>query len=150
MAKGLASRSVMRDLPAVVLTAAQRFGLRLATVRVQAGESRAQLAAAIGRDPSTVNRWENGIDDPSGSAVLELLRHYAPYADYLVNGSHNSVPEPIELNPVLAHFLTTAIGKEAKRHGLQRVLATVQFRNTPTLQVYTRLTLALLPDAEAD
>lgn len=147
---GLATRTVMRDLPAVVLTAAQRFGLRLAKVRKLVGESRAQLAAAIERDPSTVHRWETGTDDPSGSAVLQLLRHYAAYADYLVNGSHNSIPEPIELNPVLAHFLTTPMGREAKRHGLDRVLASVQFRNTPTLQVYTSLTLVLLPTTPGD
>lgn len=143
---GASKAAVPRVPPASApKTPAQQFGARLQNVREQAGESRAQLAAALQRDTSTVNRWENGVDDPSGTALLDILRHYSHAMAYLIDGKHGDTPTPT--NPVLAEFLkTTTLGKAARKRGLEPLLAAIPFRNTPTLHVYARLTMALLPE----
>lgn len=68
------SRQSPRMSRAARLTWEQRLSLHAA--RTAEGLTRAQLAVALGVDPSTVARWEEGVSYPSPMALAALRARF--------------------------------------------------------------------------
>lgn len=68
------SRQSPRMTRAPRLSTHQRDALEGA--RIGAGLTRAQLAVALGVDPSTVARWEEGVSYPSPMALAALRARF--------------------------------------------------------------------------
>lgn len=68
------SRQSPRMTRAVRLTHDQRTALMAARMDLEL--TRAQLAVAIGVDPSTVARWEEGVSYPSPMALAALRARF--------------------------------------------------------------------------
>lgn len=68
-----------------VCTSVSRYQIptadELRELRLLAGESIRETAAAIGVDKDTVYRWEQGESSPSIENAQDLLNHYADAAD---------------------------------------------------------------------
>lgn len=103
-------------------------------------------------DVSNVGRWETGEGSPRGSQMIRILQHYEQFRDYLIDGDADEEPLP-KLEPqraILKRFFATKTGKRAVAHGLTPVLSSIQFPNTPTVQLYRAIARELLGDFEAD
>ena len=52
-----------------------KFGKRIKAERINLKLSQAQLASLVGRDVTTISRWEKGERNPSQGDLLNLSRH---------------------------------------------------------------------------
>lgn len=71
------------------------------------------LARAIGRDPSTVNRWVNGESVPSLLVTKALAQALEVKPEFLFD------PPPVPDYP-LSEYLVREVGAEALQEGAQR------------------------------
>jgi len=71
----------MRNMPGMTT-----IGERIKQARGKAGLSRVRLAAALGRDPSTIVRWESGATQPAIADVMRLADALACDGQWLVFG----------------------------------------------------------------
>jgi len=133
-----------------VTTIEERFGRRLRRIRKLVGDSSQRLADVCGVDVSQVPRWEKGEASPRGSAMLLLLQHYREHQHYLIHGEPGEEPAPSEHVEVLRAFLRTAIGQLAASAGIVPALSSIQFTNTPSVQLYSVIALELMRDSEHD
>lgn len=128
-------------------TIEERFGRRLRLVREAQGESRQLLADLCGVDVSNVARWENGDGSPRGAAMLRLLQHYEQDRDYLIGALGE---QPGEHAEVFEAFMQTNTGKRAAAAGLTIALSSIQFANTPSVQLYRVIAQQLLNENDDD
>ncbi len=64
-----------------------RFAIRLRNYRDYAGETRAELGAAIGATVSAIRSWEEGRHNCSFDDLISIAEHYGITTDYLIGNT---------------------------------------------------------------
>ena len=79
------------------------LGLRIATLRRNAGISQNALAERLGISQSAVGMYEQGRREPSADILVALSRIFDVTIDYLLTGHSNSSQDLIAMSKILSH-----------------------------------------------
>ena len=60
------------------------FGERLKELRIEKGLSQKVLAEHLGCNQSMISFWENGVNEPTESAIRKAALFFEVSADYLI------------------------------------------------------------------
>ncbi len=60
------------------------FGKRLKELREEKALSQKELASIIGYNQSMISFWENGVNEPTESAIRKISIFFGVSADYLL------------------------------------------------------------------
>ena len=61
-----------------------KFGERLKELRTEKGLSQKALANKLGCNQSMISFWENGVNEPTESAIRKAALFFEVSADYLI------------------------------------------------------------------
>lgn len=61
-----------------------KFGERLKELRTEKGLSQKALASKLGCNQSMISFWENGVNEPTESAIRKAALFFEVSADYLI------------------------------------------------------------------
>ena len=60
------------------------FATRLGRLMYERDESAEEIAAVVGKAPSTVYQWRNGRVVPNSTIIISLAKHFSCTSDYLL------------------------------------------------------------------
>lgn len=61
-----------------------KFQQRLKDLRISKGLSQKELGKIIGSTYSAIGYWENGINEPKASYIINLAKYFEVSTDYLL------------------------------------------------------------------